>query len=324
MPEENNKIPEEEENASSDTESSSKKEKKKSLVDTIREVNERERREELEQEARAAEQRAEREREQRDAYARKLAQDRLELMKLKAGVISEEEIPKEEKVEKVYTAREKISNFFYHNKITLIFSAFLVALAVFLIYDLASKVEPDVSLIIIAKDDEFYALTENVRTALEPYCSDYNGDGKVSIRVSYLPAVSNSEEKTGVELYYSQADQTKLVAEFQAGDTIMVIADRYTCEQMDMTSGVFADIRELYPDTQGVDELGYMLSATSFSEDIKYSAMADDLFMSFRKPTAGFGINEEKFKQNYANALDLWNNYLTGNIVNVVPEETTK
>ena len=44
--------------------------------------------------------------------------------------------------------------------------------------------------------------------------------------------------------------------------------------------------------------------------------MADDLYMSFRYPTSGIGVDEEKFRENYENALEIWDNYLKGNVVN--------
>ena len=92
-------------------EASGKKQKPKSFMQTVREIDAEERRKELEEEARQNEERAKREEQRRKAYEEKLRKERLELIKLKQGVISEEDIPKEKVPEKKYSAWEKFTNF---------------------------------------------------------------------------------------------------------------------------------------------------------------------------------------------------------------------
>ena len=74
-------------------------------------------------------------------------------------------------------------------------------------------------------------------------------------------------------------------------------------------------MREVYPDDENAVRLGYMLKGTNFAEDIKYSALSDDLFIGVRVPTDGLVVNEEEFAENYNNAIEMWNNYLNGNAV---------
>ena len=291
--------------------------KKPSVLKNAMEMNERRRKEELEEESRRAERLAEKERAQREEYSKQLAQDRIQLMKLKQGVISDEDIPKEEVEVKHYTIWEKISNFCYHNKVYIIMVIIVAAIGGFLIFDLVTKVDPDVAVMIIAEDDEFYFRTNDIAALLEQYCEDFNGDKHISVRVSYLPAVVDENSN----LYYSQSDQTKLVAEFMSCNSIIVIADRFTCETVDIADGVLADMREVYPDDENAMELGYLLKNTNFDEDIGYEDMPDDFFIGFRVPVEGMG-KMEKFQENYDNALKLWDNYLNGNIVNPAAEET--
>ncbi|MBQ2824239.1 MAG: hypothetical protein IJF18_06655 [Oscillospiraceae bacterium] len=285
-----------------------------SVLANLRQISEREKHEQLEAESRRAEKFADAERAKREKYAQKLAQDKIELMKLKQGVISEDDIEKEEVVEKQYTVFEKVGNFFYHNKMYIIIVTFIVLVAGFLIYDMVTTKRPDVAIMIIAEDDEFYFRTQEIQKHLEPYCKDYNGDGVVFVRASYMPAAPKNSTDA-VDLYYEQADQTKLVAEFQSADSIMVIADEYTCEVMQIQDGVLRDMTEVYPDDENATKLGYMLNGTDFAEGIMYSAISDDLFVGFRIPTSGFGVDEEKFNTNFANAMEFWDNYLNGNAV---------
>lgn len=283
-------------------------------MDVYREVNAREHAEEMKREAELEAQRADRERRQRENYEAKLRQERLELLKLKQGVISEEDIAYEKEPEKHYTLWQKIGNYFYHNKIYIIFGTLLAALAVFLIYDYVSAVRPDAVVMIIASDGEFNFITDDISSLLGQYCRDNNGDGKISVRVSYLPA-SPDENSSG--MYYQQADQTKLMAEFQGTEAIMVIGDYEACETLVITEGVLADLSEYFPDDKNVTELGYMLSGTNFAKDIGYEGLADNIFIGFRQPKkGGLGTSEKDFQKNFNNAIELWTNYLNGNVIN--------
>lgn len=293
-----------------DNEKNGKSQKGKSFMQVYREVNEKEQAERLKKESEQEALLAEKERKERENYAARLRQEKLELLKLKQGVISEEDIPKEEKVEKHYTLSQKIGNFFYHNKLYIIIGTLFAALAIFLIYDIISTTRPDAAVMIIAEDEEFEYIKNNMESVLERYCRDYNGDGKIYVRVSYLPAAVEEYSLT------DQANSTKLVAEFQSGDSIIVIGDREVCETMGITEGVLADMSEFFPGDENAMELGYMLNGTSFAEDIGYEELSDDLFISFRLPRSGFGVNEEAFQQNFNNAIDLWSNYINGIEIN--------
>ena len=118
-------------------------------------------------------------------------------------------------------------------------------------------------------------------------------------------------------MYYQQADQTKLMAEFQGTEAIMVMGDYEACEVLGITEGVLADLSEYFPDDENVTELGYMLSGTDFAKDIGYEGLADNIFLGFRQPKKGsFGTSEKDFRKNFDNAIELWRNYLNGNIIN--------
>ncbi len=289
---------------------------KVSVLENMRRINEKQHREELEAEAEREKERAEKERLERERYEKKLGRDRIELMKLKQGIISDEDIPHEAEPVKEYTAWEKIGNFFYHNKMPLIVGAVIVLLAVFLIRDVVTNKKPDVSIMIMASDSELDFRTGDIEKLLEPYCEDFNGDGEIYVRVSYLPAVYSDDN---LDAYFNQSAQTKLMAEFQSGDSIIVIADADTChtvgidtvsENGNPVDPILVDMRTIYPDDENCIELGYMLSGTNFAEDIKYTAMSDSLFIGFRLPREALGVNMEKFTANYNNALKLWDNYL--------------
>lgn len=308
-------MAENEKNEQAESAENNEKKKKKSFLQTYREVNEKARAEELKRESEAEAERAERERQARAAYNEKLRQEKLELMKLKQGIISEEDIPKEEVVQKEYSIWEKISNFFYHNKIYIIAATAIAAIVIFLTYDLVTTVKPDVAVLFVADDSQVQFLTEDMEDVLAKYAQDYNGDGKIKIRVSYTPASPDLDEMSS--MYYHGGDQVKLSAEFMGSDTIMVIGDVASFGVIGITpgDGVFADLNEYFPDDENVSGLGYKLSGTSFKSDIGYDGLSDQLYVDFRYPfTAGLG-GSERIEKNFGYAIDLWTNYVNGNMI---------
>ncbi len=290
------------------------KKKKNSFMDTVRRVNERERKAEIEQAAQETKRLAEHERLRREEYGKKLEKDRIELLKIKSGVLDESALPKEEKTVKEYSLKERIGNFIYHNKGYMLAGAFILIIAVFFVYDMARQVYPDVTVMIIATDGEFYYHTEKMTEVFEAYCKDYNDDGEVKVRVAYLPAVP--DEASSSDYYYTQANQTKLIAEFQSEDSIIVIGDEKAVGTLGINEGVLADMRFVFRDDENSGIYGYMLKGTGFAEDAGYPGMADDLFIGFREPRDVPGVNYERFKRNYDNAVELWTNYLNKNIQN--------
>lgn len=117
---------------------------------------EEERERQAEAQAKAEERQKERIRREREAKAardRKIAQDKLDLMKMKAGVASEEEEIKEEHEEKrVLSGKEKLVNFWYHDKMWICFGIFLVAVVAFLVVDIVTREKPDITVMVIADD----------------------------------------------------------------------------------------------------------------------------------------------------------------------------
>ncbi|MBQ5319850.1 MAG: hypothetical protein J6K17_12215 [Oscillospiraceae bacterium] len=317
-------MAEKEKNEQAESAENNEKKKGKSFLQTYREVNEKARAEELKRESEAEAARAERERQARAAYNERLRQERLELMKLKQGIISEADIPKEEVVQKEYSIWEKISNFFYHNKIYVIAGAAIAAIAIFLIYDLVTTVKPDVAVLFIADDPQMQFLAEDMEDVLAKYAKDYNGDGKIQIRVSYTPAAPDLDQMSS--MYYHGGDQVKLSAEFMGSDTIMVIGDytSFGVIGIEPEDTVLADLSEYFPDDENISEIGYKLSATSMKDDIGYEGLSDELYVGFRYPFApGLG-GSDRIEKNFENAIELWTNYINGNMIDPDAESYRK
>ncbi len=132
--------------------------------------------------------------------------ERLELLKLKQGLISESEIIPEKQEEKPappMTKGQKIANFFYYYKWILLISVIGIALVTYFIVKLATQVKPDITVLMIGMESgsDIPIRTEQMRLALEQYCPDFNGDGKSHVRVT--PIDLGSDPSTG-QYYMAQ------------------------------------------------------------------------------------------------------------------------
>ncbi|MBE6850316.1 MAG: hypothetical protein E7504_01035 [Ruminococcus sp.] len=268
-----------------------KKPKEKSVLDIAREMEQMRQAEEekVQDLARQAEE------ERRIAYEKKLREERLELMRLKQGVIEESEtIHEEPKEQKKYTIGQKISNFIYHNKWWMGISAFFAAIVGFLVYQTVTMVRPDLIVMLVSYDPNFSVqCTENISTLFEQYIEDENGDGKVSVDVYYIPA---SDEATTINAF--SGDTQKLFAEFQMGEALLVISDS-AADKFIVPDTTLEDLEPFFGQYQQTEAMRFYLSDTDFAEAVGWDEKLDeDIYIGIRKVRDTFDF-KEKMQKNY-------------------------
>ncbi len=268
-----------------------KKPKEKSVMDIAREMEQMRQAEEekVQDLARQAEE------ERRIAYEKQLREERLELMRLKQGVIEESEtIHEEPKEQKKYTIGQKISNFIYHNKWWMGISAFFAAIVGFLVYQTVTMVRPDLIVMLVSYDPNFSVqCTENISTLFEQYIEDENGDGKVSVDVYYIPA---SDEATTINAF--SGDTQKLFAEFQMGEALLVISDS-AADKFIVPDTTLEDLEPFFGQYQQTEAMRFYLSDTDFAEAVGWDEKLDeDIYIGIRKVRDTFDF-KEKMQKNY-------------------------
>lgn len=266
-----------------------KKPKEKNVFQIMQEMEE--------QQAKIAAQQAElsaqKEAEERLAYEEQLREERLELLRLKQGVIEESEtIHEEHSEQRRYTPGERIGNFFYHNKWWLGIAAFFVFFAGFTVWQIVTTVHPDMIVLLLVHDDYFNAhCNERISEIFERYITDENGDGKVVCDVYYIPASGDTEERSGYT-----GDTTKLFAEFQIAEACLVISD----EGADTYIVPDRTLYDLEPDlgqyTQ-TDQMRFYLSDTDFAKDLGWEGTLDkDIYIGIRSVRETMDSEEEMQK----------------------------
>lgn len=219
-----------------------KKEKGKSLMETMREIDAKEAQREAEAEERRQALLAEREKKEKEAYAKKIQQERIELMRLKQGIITESDTIREEpKQTEKLSFWKKIGNFFYHSKWWLGVTVIIGGIFVFLFVDYVTRVRPDMIVMLLTDDTEMQNHSQQLEEYLEQFTEDVNGDGKVQVDIYAIPIGDRINE---TDFYNGNA--TKLSTEFQMGESVMVITDAKANEFI-MADETLMDLSETYP-----------------------------------------------------------------------------
>ncbi|MBD5142353.1 MAG: hypothetical protein HDT22_01905 [Ruminococcus sp.] len=268
-----------------------KKPKEKSLFEVARELEQ----QQQEQEKKAQELLQKQEEQKKIAYEEKLKQEKLELIRLKQGVITESEVIHEEREEqKKYSFSQKISNFIYHNKWWMGIGGFFVVIAGFLIWQVVTTVHPDMIILLVSDNDLFHAAcSEGISELFSQYIDDINNDGKTVVDVYYMPASQENADNDG-----NTGDMTKLFAEFQLGEAVLVISDS-DADAYIVPENTLVNLEEYFGDYQETQEMRFMLSGTDFADILEWDMpFDDDIYIGIRQVRKTMD-SEEKMQEVY-------------------------
>ncbi len=265
------------------------KQRPKSIIETMREVDAKEAQAEKARREKQAALLAAKEKKEREEYEKKLAQDKIELIRLKQGVITESETIHEEKEEKIKLSFwKKISNFFYHAKWWLWIAVFLVGIAAFLVYDYFSREKADLIVMLLTDDDQLQNNTEALELYLEQFVDDEDGNGKIHVTIYPIPV----NDSIG-EMDYYTGNMTKLSTEMQLADSVLILTDAKANEII-LGDETLDNLEEMYPDNENVRGVGYYVRHTDFATKIGYEGKVDrDLCFSLRTPIKTYDSLEE-------------------------------
>ena len=249
----------------------------KSVFQTNREMQQKLQEEQQRQQEEMERIMAQRERQAREARDRRLEEERKELIRLKQGLIEESETIHEEHKEEIKLGFFKtITNFFYHNKWWLWIGVFCVVVVSVLVYSLVTKPRPDMIVLVIGQDQEVGE--SDLDRYLEQFCPDNNDNGKKLVSVYYIPYSEDAQQN------YANGVDTKLTAEMQSSDAVMVLCNKTTAELFKENT-VFIDMEERYPGDPNANGWQYSLADTSLYEKIGVEkSELKDWYLAVRKP----------------------------------------
>ncbi|MBR1529235.1 MAG: hypothetical protein IJ642_08030 [Oscillospiraceae bacterium] len=250
--------------------------KEKNTLEVIQEMEEQQRI----QNQKLLEQERLREEQERFQHEAQLKEDKKELLKLKQGVIdSSDTIYEQHEEEKNYTFGEKVSNFIYHNKWWMGFAVFFLVMFGYLTWQVVTTVKPDMIILLLVDDDFFNAAcSSGIEEIFESYLDDVNGDGEVAVDVYYIPASQATAERDGYT-----GDQTKLFAEFQIGEAVLVISDD-GADEFIVPDHNLEDLESYFGDYQETEGVRFRLKDTDFAARLEWDEpFDDDIYIGIRK-----------------------------------------
>lgn len=276
-----------------------KNKKNQSIFETVRQVDENEK---LKLEKKKADA-ARIEEKEREEYNKTLAEERVELLKIKQGLIKKsDKINLTPDEDKKYTLWQKIKNFIYHNKWWLGITTFFVLIAAFLVYDTLTTTKADINIMLLCDDTDLYVHYQDISEYFDGLTDDYNNDGENYANVLYIP-ISDDESVNTKSLSPYDSNLTKLSSEFQMGETMLVIADKKSADLI-IPDETLVNLEELYPDNPNIKEYGFYLKGTGFASEIGYENgdIPDDLYIGLRKIDKNLS-SAKKTKENYEHGL---------------------
>lgn len=259
---------------------------------------------------------AEKENERRE-YEKRLQEERLELIKLKNGDITDSEIIKEEHdINPPLHGIERMKNFWWHNKYIILLAAFFIIVFGYITYDTLTRTKPDMR-VIMTCNNGLINRTEELEDMFEEYCEDLNGDGKVYVQVIEAPITSNTTDYTTTGKY-----QSVIQANLQTAEVIFFVSDEAILSDESGVSEAFADLRELYPNSELVSKNGLQLKGEYVQKKLKWeSNFPDDMFIVMREPVKTMKDSKEEMQENFDNAKKIMD-HLVDDFTTHYEEET--
>lgn len=235
-----------------------------------------------------------RQRQRQQEYDKKIREERIELMRLKQGVIEESETICEEQPQEIKLSLwKKIINFFYHNKWWLFLAIFFVSLASYLAYTYIVRPHPDMIVLVLCDNDAIGNSAE-FEDYLETFAEDFNENGEIKVSTYYIPYADSDYAN------YQSGNATKLTTEMQSADAVIVVGGGNVNEVID-PENTLVDLSEIYPDNIQVRSYGFFLKNTDFYERIGIDKedVTGDLYIGIRKPRNLLYADEEEMQETY-------------------------
>ena len=191
-----------------------------------------------------------------------------------------------------------MQNFFYHNKVWIIFTIFIIAVAAFIFIDAARREKADLTVLMIANNG-LETRQEELEEFFEKYTDDLDGNGYVHVEVIMIPLNSHSDD------YQQQnVNSTKFLAQLQGGESILVITDSNTDEEF--KSIMTPELPKEFPNNKYVDDMGMSWNMEVMAKELNFENMPNDIHLSMRTPVKTLGDSKETMQENYDKAFKVF------------------
>lgn len=236
-------------------------------------------------------------RQQEKAREKRLNEDKIELIKLKNGIIEESETIKEEHEPKIELhGWAKVSNFFYHNKMIIIFISFFVIIFGIVAVDSIKQKQPDYMIFMIA-DNGLEFRSDELEKYIAEFADDANNDGEVVVSVVSCPLREGATDQEAI------ANQSKFFGQLQTAQNIFVIADQKI--DQDLRDNL-SDVTKDFKGYDCVTKDGISFDSDYMHKVCNYKNMPDGVFLAMRTPIRTMNDKLETMQKNYDKAYKVF------------------
>lgn len=245
-----------------------------------------------EQDLKRRQEQAEAENAERKSYERKLQEQKVELLRLKQGVIDHsDEIKEIKEKKKKLSFGEWLENVWYRSKWLILFCVFLCVAFGYIVYHSVTTVQPDYTVLVVTDNYSLYYRTEELKSFMQTYCDDINGDGEVNVLIYNI--LSDMSDPT-----MSTSYQAQIMAQLQTGDNMLIISDGTTdFEVHDFTQEISSDV---------LTDKGIKLNCELTRDKLKWQEMPDELYLGIREPHKLLSTSLETMQHNFDDALPVF------------------
>lgn len=220
--------------------------------------------------------------------------------------LSEEELKPSPKIESPQTPKGKFENYWYHYKWHTIGGVLLSIVLTVMIWQLATRDNPDYRLAIVTNGYMSDAAREKIETTFQKYGRDIDGDGKTEVSAEVLTL--------GADGQYAMANRTKFIAYLSAGDVMFFAFDKQTYESdvLTLEKEGFKFFDKLGIEADGVEEQGryWNWKDSALRKDKVMEGTPEDMYFGVRSVS---GTSENKSsKKMHDQCLELLKAFLTG------------
>lgn len=257
--------------------------------------------------------------------AKREREERIELLKMKQGIIEESElIPENEHVKMPELhGWARFANFFYHNKVFILLGAFFVFVIGVIVYQFATREKEDLYILAVTyeKNSRLSSRVQKLELALERFCPDYDENGNVHVTVNFVDRSTSSDQ---IVTQYDDAQAQKLSIEFMSAEAQLYIADETYLGKLINENGeaeykkLFLDLSDLCPEDMLFDGVGIRLNRTVLAEEMGWKSCPDSVIILIRDEIRNGAASVKKNAKNRERALTVLRNILDNNPVNPV------
>ncbi len=208
----------------------------------------------------------------------------IRIKKIKQGLIPDEENEayKKEKAQREATpvsAKDKIKNFWYHNKVFVIIGCFIVAVVSFMTYQSFTKERYDTTVLLCSYSFYDEGTTQQLSQDFGKYMTDIDSNGEVNVGVfqANFTAPGEVADQTG----YEQALQQRIMSEIFVGENCIFIMQKEIMDTL-VEKGVFADLRELIGAEGQEPVYGVSIANSSLLKDKVFDKDRDNCYVGIR------------------------------------------